>query len=116
MGFFLVCANVGGFQTAFMIFFAFFMCQWSDIQFKTEAFNEFFIIKTEDKSLLKDDKLKITIFDKAKLLTNCCANKKQKRFFEQGDKKLDREMDLVHIIKLLKKLEKLVHDPCEVDN
>ena len=49
-------------------------------------------------------------------MLTCCANNKKKRFFEQGDKKLDKELDLVHIIKLLKKLEKLVHDPAGVDD
>lgn len=114
MGIFEVCGNVGGIQQVFFVVSAFFLCQYSDIGFKTEAFNEFFNIKTEDESLLEDNKLKVTQCDKFKLLT-CCANKKKKRFFENGDTKLDTELDIVHIIKLLNKLEKLVHDPSEVN-
>ena len=99
----------------FFVVSAFFLCQYSDIGFKTEAFNEFLNIKTEDESLLVDNKLKVTQCDKLKLLT-CCGNKKKKRFFENGDTKLDSELDLVYIVNLLKKLEKLVNDPLEVDN
>ena len=60
--------------------------------------------------------MKVTTLDKLKLVTNCCANKRKKRFYDKGDRKLDKELDLVHIIKLLKKLEKIVHDPFEVEN
>jgi len=38
------------------------------------------------------------------------------RFIELGDEKLDKELDIIHLLRLLKKLEKLVHDPCSVDN
>jgi len=99
-----------------VVLFAFFLSLYSDISFKTVAFNEFFNVKTEDESILEDNELKVTLCDKIKIVTNCCANKKKKRFFEEGDTKLDTELDLVHIIKLLKKLEKLVHDPFEVEN
>jgi hypothetical protein len=60
--------------------------------------------------------LKITLFDKLRIITNCCPNHKKKKFFEKGDEKLDEELDLVHILTLLKKLEKLVHDPLLIEN
>ena len=39
-----------------------------------------------------------------------------KRFLEKGEQKLSKELDLLHLVTLLKKLEKLVHDPLAVDN
>ena len=53
----------------------------------------------------------INCFDKLSLITGCCSNKRKQRFVEQGDKKLDVELDLAHILLLMKKLEKLIHDP-----
>ena len=48
MGFFLVCANVGGMQQVFMVLSAFFFCMYSNISFKTEEFYSFFNIITDD--------------------------------------------------------------------
>ena len=97
-----------------MFFSAFFLCQYSDISFKTEAFNDFFNVKTADQALLTDGKLNVTFKDKIKLMTGCYKDKRIQRFYEQGDIKFDNELDLMHILKLLKKLEKLVSDPSKV--
>lgn len=50
------------------------------------------------------------------MLTNCGAPQYLKRLIKYGDEKLDKELDLVHLLTLIKELEKLVKDPLAVEN
>jgi hypothetical protein len=50
------------------------------------------------------------------MLTNCGAPQYLKRFIKYGDQKLSKELDIVHLLTLIKQLEKLVKDPLAVEN
>jgi hypothetical protein len=50
------------------------------------------------------------------MLNNCGAPYYLKRYIKYGDQKLNKELDLVHLVTLIKQLEKLVKDPEAVEN
>ena len=61
----------------FLVFSAFIFGQYSDISFKTDAFNAIYKIHTEDEKVLEGGEVKISCFDKLSLLTGCCVNKRK---------------------------------------
>ena len=102
MGFFTVCGNVGGIQQVFTVVAAVLFMQYSDLGFKLEAFNDVFKIKSKDIKLNKSGKLDISFCQKMMILTNCGGPKYLNRFINYGDEKLNKELDLVHLLDLIK--------------
>jgi len=70
---------VGGMQHLLVLVFGFFFKPYTLFTYRVECINEFFTIKTEDKSLIKGDvqhdagdKLNISFIDKVRVILGIC--------------------------------------------
>jgi hypothetical protein len=70
-----VFGKVGGMQHLLVLVFSFFFKPYTLLTFRAEAINTFFTISSNDKSLIKGkDKLKLTFFNKVRIILNLCPN------------------------------------------
>ena len=96
-----VFGNVGGIQQTFLVFSSFLIVQYSQMSFLIETLNDLYDIKTSDTNLknFKTDKLNVTFCQKLRLIINFCPNRKMKRLIKKGEHKLNKELDLLNLIK-----------------
>jgi hypothetical protein len=66
-----------------------------------ETINSLFIIKSTDKKIISENggTVNIGFCQKLRLMTHCFPNEKYKRFLKAGDFKVNKEFDIVKIIK-----------------
>ena len=95
-----VIGNLGGVQQVVFLIIGFVFYMWANISLIISMINHMYDVKTNDNSLnCREKKLEINSFDKVRLMTNCCPNKKMKRFIKKGQKLLEKDLDLMEIIK-----------------
>ena len=91
-----------------MLVFGYFFKPYTLLTFRAEAINTFFTIKSEDKSLIKDDnQLRLSFSNKVRAIF-LCPNTKLKRLLEndyKGHHRILKELDMVRIVKDIKFLK-----------
>ena len=101
MTFWDVCGTVGGIISVFYIILSFFLSKYSLLNFKIEAINILYKLKTK-KSKQHDEQpnhISISFVQQLFLLTNFFPKNKLVNFFRKGEEKLNKEMDIIHLIK-----------------
>ena len=84
---------------------------YAEISFIIMSINEMYSINTTDSSFDKvQNKMVVSFCHRIRLITGCCPNKSMKRMVEKGNRLLERELDLLDILKRGKHHHKLLKE------
>ena len=114
MGTFDVIGHIGGVSGALFKIATFLVAYYSKISFRVSLINLMYSVSYKGRSKdSQDSTMKVSFCNKLKLITNLCPNKKMKKFIQKGNKQLEKDFDLMEIIKQHKLHQKHLKDQVE---
>ena len=111
--------KVGGLEHLLVLFCSFFFKPYAMYTFKADAINSFFKIKSNDKSLVHDNKLKLSFCNKFRIMFGLCPSSKLKRVLYsgyKGQRRILKELDIVRIVNEIKHLKHITRSLDPLDN